>query len=385
MREVKLSPEELDRYNTKLFPPKYHYKYFPFKYRLIIDGERWEQSVALSNGNDGRFSALLWGNAVRKVDSIPISEFAAHFSDIQFALADFREAQLAWAFDFVEFRCGEPEPHATRRVIFKVDQDFDLWSAPFSIADLSGALKTVAAAHPELQFSYWQGDQNLRKGFGIAVQVLASESLSSIMSSSNLVEFENHVEAALASDKLVRVQFNFPASIKNACEQYLIYFVQFLRDLGIEATGELKEDAQSVLFSVKPRDQSQALEQIWKALEIYLRLPALKQFEEAAAGLDDVAIYQLKANMAHLQGQVQLAAAAVQLKNATIAAKDAEIALLKDRLDLHAFSESAEPRKDAPAETEPIVKGVVSVKKLVLWDALQIELPEILRKLKRRF
>src|SRR5271163_1862758 len=106
---------ELDRYNTKLFPPKYHYKYFPFKYRLIVDGERWEQTVALRSGSDERFSALLWGDAIRNVDSLPISELAAHFSDIQFALAEIRDSPFSWAFDFMEFRFTKPEPQPRGR------------------------------------------------------------------------------------------------------------------------------------------------------------------------------------------------------------------------------------------------------------------------------
>jgi len=385
MREIKLS-EELDRYNTKLFPPKYHYKYFPFKYRLIVDGERWEQTVALRSGNDERFSALLWGDAIRNVEGLSISELAAHFSDIQFALAEIRDSPFSWAFDFMEFRFTKPEPQPTRQVLFKIDQDFDRWSAPFSISDLSTALQTVAAAHPELGFAYWQGDQNLRKGFGVSTSATANESLKTMLSRSSLIEFENHVEAALAPNKLVRVQFNFPVSIRNACEQYLIYFVQFLSDLGIDAGAELKEEAHGVLFTVKPRDQSQALEQIWKALEIYLQIPALKEFDQVSAGLDDIAVFQLKANLAHFHGQVQLWAAQVQLKNATIAAKDAEISLLKERFDLRRFFEKVEePKKDESAEMEAIVEGVVGVRKLVLWSFLQVELPEILRKLKRRF
>src|SRR6185437_3359491 len=64
--------------------------------------------------------------------------------------------------------------------------------------------------------------------------------------------------------------FDFPAPIKTACEQYLVYFVQFLEDLGIKANSEIKEDAGRVLFSITPVDGQSALGRIKEALEIYL-------------------------------------------------------------------------------------------------------------------
>jgi hypothetical protein len=384
IREIKLSPEELDRYNTKLFPEQYHYKYFPYKYRLIVDGERWEHSVALKSGSDNRVSALLWGDAVRKVEGESLADLAAHFSDLELVLSDIRKPQSSLTFDFLEIRCDRRESSPTMQVVFKVDQDFNLWAAPFSIADFAASIEAAVRAHPELDFQYWQRRQEIQKGFGVSTRVPVNESLGAVLSIASLNDLEGYVEAALAQHKLVRVQFNFPSLVRNACEQYLLYFVQFLSDLGIEAQAELKEEAQKTLFTVVPTDQSQALTQIWKALEVYLHLPGSKEFETAAAHLDDIAVYQLKANLAHLHGQAQLMLAQLQLMRATISVKDTEIALLKERFDLQRFSEPAEPSAKAGDEAEAIVPGYLGVKKLVLWDFLEIELPEMLRKLKRR-
>ncbi len=380
MREIRLS-EELDRYDTKLFPPKYHYKYFPFKYRLIVDGERWEQTVALRSGDDTRYSALLWGNAIRNVESLPISELAAHFSEVQFALAEIREGAFSWSFDFLEFRCTKREPQKSRQVVFKVDRDFDLWSAPFSISDLSAAMQRATAAHPELGFAYWQGDQNLRKGFGISAAASESDSLKSILSNSNLLAFELYVEENLAPDRLVR-QFDFPSPTKIACEQYLLYFVQFLSDLGIEAESDLKKSTTGVLFTVKPKDKGQALTQIWKALEIYLQAPGSQEFGAASFVSDDIAVLQWKAQVAHLQGQLHIAAAVLQAKDAAIAAKDSELALLK-KLDLRMYLQPGPPAKAEESTNEPLMP-FVEVKPLTVKDALVIDLPAIVRSLKRR-
>ncbi|MFN0139291.1 MAG: hypothetical protein ACKVQW_04295 [Pyrinomonadaceae bacterium] len=68
--------------------------------------------------------------------------------------------------------------------------------------------------------------------------------------------------------------FSFPDELKAPCEQYLLYFAQFLRDLGINATPNLKEEAGKVLFSVTPNDDIEAFDKIREALSIYLHLPS---------------------------------------------------------------------------------------------------------------
>jgi hypothetical protein len=72
----------------------------------------------------------------------------------------------------------------------------------------------------------------------------------------------------------INFSFNFPEELKIPCEQYLLYFAQFLQDLGINATSNLKEEAGKVLFSVTPTDDQEALGKIREALAVYLNLPS---------------------------------------------------------------------------------------------------------------
>lgn len=76
------------------------------------------------------------------------------------------------------------------------------------------------------------------------------------------------------SDRSLIFSFNFPESIKNYCEQYLVYFAAFLKDIGINTTSILKEEAGKVLFSVTPNNDVEALDKIREALAVYLNLPA---------------------------------------------------------------------------------------------------------------
>ena len=110
-----------------------------------------------------------------------------------------------------------------------------------------------------------------------------------------------------ARNKSVSKFFDFPPEASVACEQYLLYFSQFLRDLGVEATADLKHEAGRLLFTVTPANTEEALENIQAALSVYLALPANPISDPSAE--DDVEVQRLSANIDHLKGQLRLAQA----------------------------------------------------------------------------
>ena len=75
-------------------------------------------------------------------------------------------------------------------------------------------------------------------------------------------------------DDSILTLFDFPEELKVPCKQYLLYFATFLRDLGLNATSNLKEEAGRVLFSVTPTDDIGSLDRIREALAVYLNLPS---------------------------------------------------------------------------------------------------------------
>ena len=126
-----------------------------------------------------------------------------------------------------------------------------------------------------------------------------------------MLTLHQHAVTALVEKvgtRSVAMSFDFPDAVKTSCEQYLLYFVQFLRDVGVEATAELREHAGRVLFSVTPKDESEALDKIREALEVYLRLPSAVGVNAAASMSTDLATQQLLANIYHLKSQLMLQA-----------------------------------------------------------------------------
>jgi hypothetical protein len=110
--------------------------------------------------------------------------------------------------------------------------------------------------------------------------------------------------------------FNFPAELKVSCEQYLLYFAKFLRDLGINATSNLKEEAGKVLFSVTPTDDVEALDKIREALAVYLNLPSSPiVYNESFAAM------RLQQQIENLQHSQRMAARELQFNEKLLVAQ----------------------------------------------------------------
>jgi hypothetical protein len=173
-------------------------------------------------------------------------------------------------------------------------------------------------------------------------------------------------------DKSVVTQFTFAPEVRSACEQYLLHFVDFLRDLGIEAHAELRETASSVLFSVTPADRTDALDRIRVALAAYLKLPGA---EIARTGDESIVATKLEMTIAHLKAQLAAADAQRMYLQAAIEAQRYSIIALRQLTDGGSSEESSR-------DVEPIVGDLVSLKKLE-YGPVEVNLPEFVRKVKR--
>lgn len=128
-----------------------------------------------------------------------------------------------------------------------------------------------------------------------------------------------------------------------------------------------------------PRDKGQALDTIRDALDAYLQIPALPDAIRSTA--KDIAHFQPEANASHLRGQIALAGAIIEAKDATIRAQAAELATRTDKADLRGYLPAS--TLPGPSDTEDLIEGVVAVKSLEK-NGLVVNLPELLRRLKRR-
>jgi hypothetical protein len=205
--------------------------------------------------------------------------------------------------------------------------------------------------------------------------------------SEDLQRLHELTEASL-SEKLfsesVVVQFDFPEEVRVPCEQYLIYFVQFLKDLGVEATAELQHEAKGVLFAVTPTNKEEALSKIREALQTYLRLAA-SPISDLSTLDYEIAIQRLISEVQYLQSRITLARAELQFKDATIQTQQAAITYL-NALNKEVMVESLKrvtPQSNAK-DTEEVLGGIVEITKYE-GKGVNVNLAEIFRRLRQLF
>jgi hypothetical protein len=189
---------------------------------------------------------------------------------------------------------------------------------------------------------------------------------------------ERELEARFPIDK-VEVLFNFPEEVRVPCEQYLLYFVQFLKDLGVEATADLRHDAGSVLFSVTPEDKDTALDNIRTALGTYLQLSSSPLPDTS---LMDIEAQRLAATVEHLRSQIRLKVAEIQLKDATIQTQKVTIDhLLSGDVLLQSVKDVLPKKGD---DKESLLGGMFALTKHN-FKGLELNYPEMFRLLRRLF
>lgn len=189
---------------------------------------------------------------------------------------------------------------------------------------------------------------------------------------------ESSLIAKLRKDSVV-MQFDFPEEVRVPCEQYLLYFVQFLKDLGVEAIAELQHEAGQVLFAITPTDKDEALDKIRLALETYLRLSA-SPINESSIN-DEIAIQRLKAEIQGLQSRLTLARAEIQYKDKAIDAM--QFIIDRQRLSGDVMMESLKNVTPKPPDKdkEAVLGGIVEITKYE-GKGINVNFAELFRRLK---
>jgi hypothetical protein len=349
---------------------------------VTINGEEWPDVRLVNEGDYSKFE--FFGESVPRAAGLTFQDLGG--AEFEVWLPSAKKDWDDWDFAYAESDPDSPVATGEIEVAFRIEYDLEFWAKPYSISDLATAIETVLAERAS-SLRYWQKDKNTCiHGFGVSCVLPVGARIGDALAKEpELQELASAVKSRLEQEeaRAIRLVFDFPPAIKSACEQYLLYFVQFLSDLGIQANAAIEEEANKVLFSVIPADEKEALGRIYEALQTYLGLPTAPDFAMEASRFRDMAVTQLQSNVLHLQSQLVLARAAIEMKNAALDAKDEKIALLQDRIDLREFQPKARPEK-TDADKEELIKGVLSVKKYE-FKFVEINIPELLRKLKRKF
>lgn len=182
------------------------------------------------------------------------------------------------------------------------------------------------------------------------------------------------MELILKQDSLTNT-FTFPPEIQSSCEQYLIYFATFLKDIGINAETNIESKTHETLFTVIPANGEEALDKIKEALQVYLSLPESPEFETVASEFTDVGVQQLASQVYFLKSQLALGKTMIQMKDATIEALQLTNYQQKEIIQSHQTKEKNE---------EELAGGLVKANEVKVIG-FTFDLPELLRRIKRKF
>ncbi|MEZ8628543.1 hypothetical protein [Vibrio splendidus] len=260
--------------------------------------------------------------------------------------------------------------------IYEINLDFEEWNEHFSILALSSELSSISESTLNYSLEYYRSDEDfVSNGFGFKVKnVNPSSSISDFIEETSQVVTSLILKAKKnlknKGDKVL-IELSLESEIRTPCEQYLMYFTQFLQDLGVQATSEITHNEGVTLFSVTPENKEHALSVIANCLAAYLSLPSEFEKHRGSIVQQDVALMQLEANIMHLKSQLMLA-------NSIIEAKDTSIQNLKLSHEQYLIGAPS----DSDSKKENLIGEVVKVKEYE-GKLISIDTPRLLRNLKR--
>lgn len=357
---------------NKIIPDGYRERTIKF---LVIDGVVDEDSYVSDDEAPDTYARLSDENALKELKSYSINEINSVFSCITFDL------NIASWNESISIHLNNRENEKQKPFI-----QFDLgisqlehWAKLWSITSFAEQIEFNVHAYANQDLEYWDHRNSLVEGFGINCYIsdssLTLEEVfqNSLSTFTDIFDKANKFLLASLDQDSVLTYFQFPEEIKTACKQYLVYFAQFIADLGIEVDSEIKDELNHILFKITPKDKTESLERIQKVLTLYLDAPTDTSFQNELAKENEIAAKQWEANIYHLKSQLSLATSIIQAKEATIESLQLSNYQYRQLVDDHSKKE---------ADKEELVKGVLAVEKYE-GNGFSINLAEILRRLKR--
>lgn len=365
---------------------------------MVIDGETIENSHIYGDV-DHKFLRGSVGDAdaSRKLSALSVDQLKRYFSLLEFDL-DEPIGDVVYSVSVNLRNYSEDEDE---RVFATLSPQLTSWSKPWSFNQYFCAFSAEFALCNRADMELKSNVDQYSDESGVEVTAFPTTQVPVSEIMDDLIAFLRDVHEAterrlvsnLNRGSLVTF-FDFPPAVKAACEQYLQYFIQFLDDLGIEADSQITSEAGRVMFSVTPRSGVEALASIQEALQVYLKIPNHPANISGFYVNSDVAVMQLSANVMHLQSQLMLAQSMHQLNQATIQAKTETINAMTMQLNVYQSGQLlqrtspgvpsiAVPVASSKPDAEPLIGESVKVTVLKI-KGLEIDLPNLLRSLKRR-
>jgi len=344
-------------------------------YKVSINGVNGEKSRAyIWNFRSDRHRVYIYDDFLR--EEVLDVELEKIFEHCFFIEVDSKVDSGLSCHRGIDLEIEEDEKTGVIEATYEINLEFEEWDESFSILSFGSELSELPELQSHENIEYYRSDEDfVSNGFGFRFKNLnPSTSISMFLNeTSELVTSLISIAKKNLKNKgnKVLIELKLESEVRSPCEQYLMYFSQFLEDLGIQAKSEIMHHNELTLFSVIPDNKEHALSVIADCLASYLSLPTELEVHKNIVVPQDVALMQLEANIMHLRSQLMLA-------NSIIEAKDTSIQNLKLSNEQYKMSI---PVNNSPKQ-ESLVGDLVKVKEYQ-GKLISIDTPQILRSLKR--
>jgi hypothetical protein len=343
---------------------------------LVINGIPDEKSFYI--GGKPKYAHFYNEEVIDVLTSHSFSEIGKTFSEIGYAI------DIEWWENWIDIDIYCSTYYKIRIPCIKINlqlQDWEHWAKPWSMSSLAKQFEINVNALANEKIKYWQEEEDsMLNGFGIEYfpsdhSLNINTEVSQILDIMETLANKTNEDLLMSLDsEAVLTYFQFPEEIKTACKQYLVYFTQFIADMGILVDTELKEELNHTLFKIIPKSKKESLDRIREALNIYLHAPNDQGFQVQISKESDIAVKQWEANFYHLKSQLSLATSIIQAKDSTIEMLQLSNYQYKQLLESHSAKKES--------KNEDIIKGIIAVNKYE-GKGVTIDFAEIFRRLKR--
>ncbi len=185
----------------------------------------------------------------------------------------------------------------------------------------------------------------------------------------------------------VKASFEFPKHLRTACEQYLMYFGEFLKDLGTSADVTVRKKGQETLFSVIPEKQEKALEKIKDALSFYIGLTIVPEDEIHIEQTEDlrqqISLSRLKAEYHDLKKKIESNDAENAALQIAVNALQDNVKMSKEALSaVILLSFKSIEKQGKKEDSEKFLEDAIKLTKLRL-PGVEIDLPKVVEQSRR--
>lgn len=210
---------------------------------------------------------------------------------------------------------------------------WDTWVNPYNIKDYIQELTNEFNKNGIIN----EFDDNYSEGVGISYTLESISGIKELCETNQKIItkcVKNATERCLERTKesvLVKV-FDFPEHYKTACTQYMVWFGDFLKTLGMSAEVSIENSDGKTTLLVN--SEYQFKERLEQALYTYLSLPDSEICPVDTSNIESKVNYQMMVSQVqNLKTQIELKESIIEMKNATIEATKKELILLSSMKD----------------------------------------------------